>query len=92
MRKPRHLLFFQPMEYTPSWTTDRVHGQPRQESTMSMIAMAQPTPHSAFKREFAWDESRHSDYASSRRPSDHERIALPSIRQVDYPTYALDNQ
>ncbi|KAK0622854.1 hypothetical protein B0T14DRAFT_494426 [Immersiella caudata] len=49
---------------------------------MSMIAMAQPTPHSAFRREFAWDESRHNDYASSRRPSDHERIALPSIRQA----------
>ncbi|KAK4448605.1 hypothetical protein QBC34DRAFT_111523 [Podospora aff. communis PSN243] len=70
------------MEDIPSRPTDRVHGQPRQDSTMSMIAMAQPTPHSAFKREFAWDESRHNDYASSRRPNDHERIALPSIRQV----------
>ncbi|KAK5663927.1 hypothetical protein OQA88_138 [Cercophora sp. LCS_1] len=49
---------------------------------MSMIAMAQPIPHSAFKREFAWDESRHSDYASSRRLSDNERIALPPIRQA----------
>ncbi|KAK0645865.1 hypothetical protein B0T16DRAFT_428843 [Cercophora newfieldiana] len=47
---------------------------------MSMIAMAQPTPHSAFKREFAWDESRHSDYSSLRRPSCQERIALPPIR------------
>ncbi|KAK0629746.1 homeobox KN domain-containing protein [Bombardia bombarda] len=49
---------------------------------MSMIAMAHPTPHSAFKRELAWDENRHSDYAPSRPRGDTERIALPSIRQI----------
>ncbi len=79
------------MEYSPSRTTDREHGQPRQESKMSMLVMAQPVPHSAFKREFAWDESRHSDYASTRRPSDNERIALPSIRQVQ-PSLACPHQ
>jgi len=49
---------------------------------MSVIAMAQPVPHSAFKREFAWDESRHAEYTLPRRPSDNERIVLPSIRQA----------
>ncbi|KAK0710921.1 homeobox KN domain-containing protein [Lasiosphaeris hirsuta] len=70
------------MEYSPLRTRDRVQGQPREDFKMSMIAMAQPVAHSAFKREFAWDDSRHSDYASSMRPSDTERIALPSIRQA----------
>ncbi|KAK3333512.1 homeobox domain-containing protein [Cercophora scortea] len=49
---------------------------------MSMIAMAQPVPHSAFKREFAWDESRRPDYTLSRPRGDNERIALPPIRQT----------
>ncbi|KAK3368187.1 homeobox domain-containing protein [Podospora didyma] len=49
---------------------------------MSMIAMAQPVPHSAFKREFAWDETRQQDYGTLRRQNDTERIALPSIRQA----------
>lgn len=50
---------------------------------MSMIAMAQPASHSAFKREFAWDENRQLDHVyNSRRAGDTERIALPSIRQM----------
>lgn len=48
---------------------------------MSMIAMAHPVPHSAFKREFAWDETRQSEYASRPR-AEPERIELPSIRTV----------
>ncbi|KAK4231490.1 homeobox KN domain-containing protein [Podospora fimiseda] len=46
--------------------------------------MPQPTPHSAFSRECAWDENRqHAFSFNSRRQNDNnERIALPSIRQA----------
>lgn len=76
MRNQRDGLFCL-MEYSPPRTEDSVHGQLRDHHKMSMIAMAQPTPHAAFKREFAWDESRHSEYAPSWKASDTE---LPSIR------------
>ncbi|KAK2003415.1 homeobox domain-containing protein [Colletotrichum falcatum] len=47
---------------------------------MSMLAMAAPSPHSAFKQ-YPWDGGRStSDY--SRPRTDNERIALPSIRQA----------
>lgn len=49
---------------------------------MSMIAMVTPTPHAPFRRDF-WDEGRSTDYTSSRPRSDADRIALPSIRQVN---------
>lgn len=72
------------MEYSPTSTTHRVNGQQEDEqSKMSMIAMAQPVPHSAFKREFAWDESSQSDHVCSSRPrSGLEKVSLPSIREV----------
>lgn len=58
------------------------HNHPQQLDKMSMIAMATPTPHAPFRREF-WDEARaSSDYNQSRPRSDVDRIALPSIRQV----------
>ncbi|KAK3996017.1 pah5 homeobox protein encoded by the pah5 protein [Cladorrhinum sp. PSN332] len=45
--------------------------------------MPQPTPHSAFSRECAWDENRQHGFSfNSRRQNDTERIALPSIRQA----------
>lgn len=48
-----------------------------------MIAMATPTPHAPFRRDY-WDEARaSSDYATSRPRSDADRVALPSIRQVN---------
>ncbi|WDK15392.1 homeobox domain-containing protein [Colletotrichum graminicola] len=47
---------------------------------MSMLAMAAPSPHSAFKQ-YPWDGGRStSDY--SRPRTETERIALPSIRQA----------
>lgn len=49
---------------------------------MSMIAMVTPTPHAPFRRDF-WDEGRSTDYTSSRPRSDADRVALPSIRQVN---------
>ncbi len=47
---------------------------------MSILAMAHPTLHAPFKRDYAWEDSRQSEYAS--RPRSEDRIALPSIRQV----------
>lgn len=46
-----------------------------------MIAMAHPVPHLAFKREFAWEESRHVDHHPA-RPRSEDRMTLPSIREV----------
>lgn len=51
-------------------------------SKMSMIAMATPTPHAPFRRDY-WDEARATEYAPSRPRSDADRVALPSIRQVN---------
>lgn len=53
-------------------------------STMSTLAMAAPSPHAPFKKEYFsnWDDRRQADYAPSRPRSDPERIALPSIRQA----------
>ncbi|CAN8096522.1 unnamed protein product [Discula destructiva] len=48
---------------------------------MSMIAMATPTPHAHFRRDY-WDEARATEYAPSRPRSDADRVALPSIRQI----------
>lgn len=72
------------MEYSPPGTAkkDSSQNQPEQPPTMSMIAMVTPTPHAPFRRDF-WDEGRSTDYASSRPRSDADRIALPSIRQVN---------
>ncbi|KAK3940530.1 hypothetical protein QBC46DRAFT_364062 [Diplogelasinospora grovesii] len=55
---------------------------------MSMIAMAQPVPHSVFKRDFAWDEARQPEFTMSRPWGDAERVALPSIRQA-FPELSL---
>ncbi|KAF6844587.1 homeodomain-containing protein [Colletotrichum musicola] len=49
---------------------------------MSMLAMAAPSPHSAFKS-YPWDGGRSSSTDYSSRPrTEPERIALPSIRQA----------
>ncbi|KAJ2893137.1 homeobox domain-containing protein [Zalerion maritima] len=56
-----------------------------QGNKMSIVAMAAPSPHAAFRGEFVWDErSRPIEYSSpsSRPRTEPERIALPSIRQV----------
>ncbi|GJC95780.1 homeobox domain-containing protein [Colletotrichum higginsianum] len=47
---------------------------------MSMLAMAAPSPHSAFKQ-YPWDGGRSTSDYSSRPRIEPERIALPSIRQ-----------
>lgn len=62
---------------------DFSHEQPDQNNKMSMIAMATPTPHAPFRRDF-WDEARSTDYAPSRPRFENDRIALPSIRQVTF--------
>lgn len=54
-----------------------------QPPKMSMIAMATPSPHAPFRRDF-WDDGRSMDYAPSRPRSDADGIALPSIRQVAF--------
>ena len=51
-------------------------------SKMLMVAMAAPTLQSAFNnRELTWEENTPVEY-SSRLPTEPERVALPSIRQV----------
>ncbi|KAH8895002.1 hypothetical protein GQ53DRAFT_73409 [Thozetella sp. PMI_491] len=75
------------MEYSLARRPDQV---PKQTQTikhkMSILAMAQPTPHAPFRRDYVWDDSRQSDYAS--RPRSEDRIALPSIRQA-FPELSL---
>jgi hypothetical protein len=47
-----------------------------------MLAMATPSPHSAFRREH-WDAVRSCDYISPSRPrAEPEKISLPSIREI----------
>ncbi|KAJ0159269.1 Homeobox protein PKNOX1 [Colletotrichum tanaceti] len=48
---------------------------------MSMLTMAAPSPHSAFKQ-YPWDGGRSTSDYSSRPRIEPERIALPSIRQA----------
>lgn len=71
------------MEDSPRGTEshDFSHNHPDQKPKMSMLAMATPTPHAPFRREY-WDEARPTEYGPSRPRSDAERVALPSIRQV----------
>lgn len=80
-------VFWKVMENSPRGTEskDFSHSQPEHIPKMSMIAMATPTPHAPFRRDF-WDEARSTDYALSRPRSDADRIALPSIRQVIHST------
>lgn len=78
-------LSWKVMENSPPGTENQDISQGQQAAQnykMSMIAMATPTPHAPFRRDF-WDETRSADYAPSRPRSDTDRIALPSIRQVN---------
>ncbi|TLD33360.1 hypothetical protein PspLS_00368 [Pyricularia sp. CBS 133598] len=75
------------MEYTLPTNNRYFHsniGQRSNSPTMSTLAMAAPSPHAPFKKEYFsnWDDRRQADYAPSRPRSDPERIALPSIRQA----------
>lgn len=73
------------MENSPSGPerTNRNQERSGDSSKMSMLAMA-PAPHLPFKRDFPWDDERPSAFGSSRPRSEPERIALPSIRQVNF--------
>lgn len=72
------------MENSPQGTesNDSSHQHPNQIPKMSMLAMATPTPHAPFRRGY-WDEARAIEYAPSRPRADADRVALPSIRQVN---------
>lgn len=48
---------------------------------MSMLAMAAPSQHAGFKREYPWDNGSSMEYVPHSRPQP-DRIELPSIRQV----------
>jgi hypothetical protein len=71
------------MEYCPPWSKRqyRTEESEASRSKMSMLTMAAPSHHAAFKRDYPWDGSRPSEY-SSRPRTGPERVALPSIRQV----------
>ncbi|KAG7106070.1 Homeobox protein PKNOX1 like [Verticillium longisporum] len=48
---------------------------------MSMLAMAAPSQHAGFKREYPWDNGSSMEYVAHSRPQP-DRIELPSIRQA----------
>ncbi len=83
MRRSRsaQLLLLPVMEESLPQSTSRVSERTQSNNKMSILAMSQPTTPSAFKRHYAWEDSRQSDFAS-RAPERARAGALPSIRQV----------